>query len=317
MVGRASLQLRADISTITELVMESLGSSTAPSAILLIVIILGVGLFFFYKGIFSAFSILSKGKLTSWQGILVWICSFVLFFSLWDIVSQLESEGINKIPSPVQTFAAAERLLVSGKLLSEAWVSCLRVAIGFVAASLVGVTIGLLAGSFLLINRLVVPVTSFLRYIPPTAFISLLIVYFGIGETYKYAVIFFGVVFFIIQMVIDVVEDIDRRFLEMALTMGHNNWSIFKEVVIPASWPRIWDVLRINLSASWTFLVAAEIIGAERGLGHLISVSQRYLRIDDLYVGILIFGIIGIVTDRVLEWISRNLFRWHYVTINR
>ena len=166
-------------------------------------------------------------------------------------------------------------------------------------------------------NRLIVPVNSFLRYIPPTAFISLLIVYFGIGETYKYAVIFLGVIFFIVQMVIDVVEDIDRRYFEMGLTSGYSNLRVFKEVVVPASWPRVVDVLRINLSAAWTFLVAAELIGAEKGLGHLIAVSQRFLRIDELYVGILSFGIIGIVTDRAIELTSRKLFRWHYVSTNQ
>ena len=131
----------------------------------------------------------------------------------------------------------------------------------------------------------------------------------------KYSVIFFGVVFFIIQMVIDVVEDVESRYLEMALTSGCSNWQIFKDVIIPYSLPRIWDVLRINLSASWTFLVAAELIGSQRGLGHLISVSQRYLRIDELYVGILTFGLIGIITDRSLEILSKFLFRWHYISI--
>jgi NitT/TauT family transport system permease protein len=173
------------------------------------------------------------------------------------------------------------------------------------------------AGSYLLANRLIVPVNSFLRYIPPTAFISLLIVYFGIGETYKYAVVFFGVIFFIIQMVIDVAEDVDKRYLEMGQTSGWGNWDIFNRVVMPASWPRIVDVLRINLSASWTFLVAAEIIGAEKGLGHLISVSQRYLRIDELYVGVLTFGVIGIITDQLIDKSSRKAFRWYYVSLRQ
>ncbi len=288
----------------------SLLSSLAFAAVILFV----VWMLFSRKGILFAFSAFSKGKLTGWQSVLTLICSFIIFLTVWGIFSQLEQEGINKVPSPGQTLAAAGRLIASGKLISEAGISCLRVLIGFTAASLVGVAIGLLAGSFLLVNRLIVPVTSFLRYIPPTAFISLLIVYFGIGETYKYAVIFFGVVFFVIQMVIDVVEDIDRRYLEMALTSGYGNWRVFREVVMSASWPRVWDVLRINLSASWTFLVAAELIGAEKGLGHLIAVSQRYLRIDELYVGILTFGVIGIITDRGLDRVSRILFRWHYVS---
>jgi len=285
---------------------------------LIFVIVAGlVGLVFYRRKLVSALSIFSKGKLSRSDAVLLWIFSFVLFLALWEILSGVEPEGINKIPSPLQTLVAAWRLLVSGKLIDEASISCLRVAIGFTAASLVGVAIGLVAGAFLLANRLIQPVNSFLRYIPPTAFISLLIVYFGIGETYKYAVIFFGVIFFIIQMVIDVVEDIDRRYMEMALTTGYSNWRIFREVVMPASWPRILDVLRINLSASWTFLVAAELIGSQKGLGHLIAVSQRYLRIDELYVGILTFGLIGIVTDRGLEWLSRAIFRWHYVSIKQ
>jgi len=286
------------------------------TSIFVIVVVL-VGVVFRHRKLLSALSTFSKGKLSQSAAVLLWTFSFVLFLALWEILSGIEPEGINKIPSPLQTLAAAWRLFISGKLINEASISCLRVAIGFTAASVVGVSIGLLAGTFLLVNRLIQPVNSFLRYIPPTAFISLLIVYFGIGETYKYAVIFFGVIFFIIQMVIDVVEDIDRRFMEMALTTGYSNWQIFREVVIPASWPRILDVLRINLSASWTFLVAAELIGAQKGLGHLIAVSQRYLRIDELYVGIFTFGLIGIVTDRGLEWLSRVLFRWHYVSIKQ
>jgi NitT/TauT family transport system permease protein len=280
-------------------------------------ILITVWMLFSRRGILFAFSSFSQGRLSKWQGVLVLVCSLALFIALWDFISRLEPENINKIPGPGQTFMAAGRLLASGKLLMEAGISCLRVFIGFTAASIVGVGIGLLAGSFLLANRLIVPVTSFLRYIPPTAFISLLIVYFGIGEMYKYAVIFFGVIFFIIQMVIDAVEDLDRRYMEMALTSGYRNWRIFREVVMPASWPRVWDVLRINLGASWTFLVAAELIGSETGLGHFIAVSQRYLRIDELYVGILTFGVIGIVTDRGLERLSRRMFRWHYVSIKQ
>lgn len=288
-----------------------------PAILIIAANVLLVWLLFHRRGLLGAFSLFSKHRLSRWEVILTWEGSLLLFVAVWDIVSRLEPEGINKIPGPVQTLAAAGRLLASGKLPSEAGISCLRVLVGFSAASVVGVTLGLLAGSFLVVNRLIVPVNSFLRYIPPTAFISLLIVYFGIGETYKYAVIFLGVIFFIVQMVIDVVEDIDRRYFEMGLTSGYSNLRVFKEVVMPASWPRVVDVLRINLSAAWTFLVAAELIGAEKGLGHLIAVSQRFLRIDELYVGILTFGVIGIVTDRAIDLTSRKLFRWHYVVTNQ
>jgi NitT/TauT family transport system permease protein len=241
----------------------------------------------------------------------VFLVSVLGVFSYSGLISPLW------VPAPDQIAVSLSRLIASGVLFSEAAISIWRVLVGFSAASIVGVWVGLLVGSFVSVRTLLLPTNTFLRYIPPTAFISLLIVYFGIGETYKYAVIFFGVVFFIVQMVVDVVDDIDVRHIEMGRTCNFSNPEIFRRVIVPYAMPRVLDVLRINLSAAWTFLVAAEIIGADRGLGHLIAVSQRFLRIDDLYVGILSFGVIGIVTDMTLEILSRKLFRWYYVALGR
>ena len=259
----------------------------------------------------------SEGKISWLSNIFLFVCSIIMVGALWSYVSESEQEGINKVPSPLEVILAFKALLISGKLVEESIASLIRIVVGFSMASLVGVFVGLAASSFILVNRFVIPINSFLRYIPPTAFISLLIVYFGIGETFKYAVIFFGVIFFIVQMVIDVVDDLDKKYLEMAITSGMDNLKIFRKVIIPSSLPRIVDVLRINLSAAWTFLVAAEIVGAEKGLGHLIATSQRYLRIDDLFVGILTFGIIGIITDQLIRMISNYYLRWYYISINR
>ncbi len=269
------------------------------------------------KKLVSELVVFSDGMFSKGEFLLLHFGGAVFFIAIWHIAAGLEPEGINKIPNPFQVLQSFGKLLFSGKLLSEAWFSVRRIIIGFTIASIVGVLLGLLAGSFLLIRHLILPVSSFLRYIPPTAFISLLIVYFGIGEMYKCSVIFLGVIFFIIQMVVDIVEDVDKSYLEMAMTSGFSRWGMFREVIVPFAWPRVFDVLRINLSAAWTFLVAAEIVGAEKGLGHLIAVSQRYLRIDDLFVGILTFGIIGIITDKLLDLTSRKLFRWHYINLKR
>jgi NitT/TauT family transport system permease protein len=254
----------------------------------------------------------------SYRGLfLIYWLSPLFFIGLWGLLTSLEITFLKYVPSPLEVVKSFFNLLFSGELVVEAFISFQRVLIGFIVASVVGVSIGLLAGSFLVVNHLIAPINSFLRYIPPTAFIALLIVYFGVGETFKYAVIFLGVIFFIVQMVIDVVDDVDMRYIEMGLTSGFSRWEIFGKVVVPFCWPRVLDVLRINLSAAWTFLVAAELVGAERGLGHLIAVSQRFLRLDDLYVGILTFGIIGLVTDKLLDALSKWLFRWYYVELKR
>lgn len=236
---------------------------------------------------------------------------------LWGILSYTGLAPAHLLPTPTRLAISAWRLLSSGTLFLEASISLLRVLVGFSCAALVGVSIGLVSGAFVPVRQVVLPANSFLRYIPPTAFIALLIVYFGVGEMYKYAVVFFGIVFFIVQMVVDVVDDVDARQVDMAETSGLADWQIFVAVVVPASMPRILDVLRINLGAAWTFLVAAELIGSERGLGHLIAVSQRYLRLGDLFTGILAFGVIGLVADQILELVARKWFRWYYIALRR
>ena len=248
--------------------------------------------------------------------LLYWGSPF-FFLALWGIASYTGLVSSRSIPTPGAVGRALWILLTSGALALEAVISFQRVIVGFLFASLIGVSLGLAAGAFVVGRQLIRPINSFLRYIPPTAFIVLLIVYFGVGEAFKYAVVFLGIVFFIVQMVVDVVDDVDTRFIEIALTSGLSNREVFKQVILPFSWPRIFDVLRINLSAGWTFLVAAELIGSERGLGHFIAVSQRFLRLDDVYSGILMFGVIGLLTDFGLELLSHKMFRWYYVALKR
>jgi NitT/TauT family transport system permease protein len=113
-------------------------------------------------------------------------------------------------------------------------------------------------------------------------------------------------------MTVDAVEDVDRRYLEMGLLSGMSPFNSFLFVVIPSTLPRIVDILRINLSGAWTFLVAAEVVGAQGGLGHLIAISQRFGRIETLYVGILTFGLIGLMTDYTLQLFTKMVFKWRH-----
>ena len=281
-----------------------------------------LALFWFQLGTaknFSSLAVANGRRLLTGStgfGLLFWT-SPIFLLSVFGIASYSGVVGSTWVPSPHRVILSLFQLISSGILLTEAWASIQRIIIGFSAASVGGVTLGLLAGSFTAARVLILPTNSFLRYIPPTAFIALLIVYFGVGETYKYAVIFFGVVFFIVQMVVDVIDDMDIKHVEMGRTCDLSNTDVFRQVIVPYSTPRIFDVLRINLSAAWTFLVAAELIGADHGLGHLIAISQRFLRIDDLYVGILTFGVIGLVIDVALEFLSQRWFRWYYVSLGR
>lgn len=262
------------------------------------------------------FSSGKSGKSKNLLRLMYWLAP-VLVVALWCTCSAVNLLPDKFVPAPGAVLIAFYKLLVSGTLLLESWISLTRVLIGFTAAAAIGVPLGLFAGTFLIGRQLITPINSFFRYIPPTAFISLLILYCGVGEIFKYTVIFIGGIFFIIQMIIDIVEDLDVSYIEMAVTSGMSNWNIFQRVVLPWSGPRIIDVLRINLSAAWTFLVVAELIGAEQGLGHFIALSQRFLRLDDLFVGIIMFGLIGLITDICLQKLGEVMFTWHNLSLKR
>lgn len=234
------------------------------------------------------------------------------FLTLWWALSVIRPEGITRIPSPLSTALTLCSMLVDGSLPRNIGLSFSRVLVGFSFAAIIGVSIGWIAGTFFVFKRLLLPTNSFLRYIPPTAFATLLIVYFGIGESYKFSVVFVSVFFFIVQMTVDAVEDIDPRYREMGLLSGMNSTALLRYVVLPCTLPRILDILRINISGAWTFLVAAEVIGADGGVGHLIAVSQRFGRIEHLFAAIVTFGFIGILTDFALRIIGEWAFKWKH-----
>ena len=205
--------------------------------------------------------------------------------------------------------------MLDGTLPEAAWTSTVRVAMGFGAAAFLGTALGFFAGVSSRLRALILPVNSFLRYIPPTALVVLLVVYFGLGELFKYAVVFVGVFFFIVQMTIDIMEDLDERYVHLGQTSGLVGFRLLTRVHLPASMPRIVDMWRANLAAAWTFLVAAEIIGSTGGLGHFVVISQRFLRIEDVYAGLIVFGLIGISLDFAIQGSTRLAFRWHSASL--
>lgn len=230
--------------------------------------------------------------------------------ALWYLITSMGWAKPMILPPPHAVFHSAADLLSSGKLVEATLISLRRIAIGFVLAMAIGGTLGLCAGFFRSIRMLLQPPASFLRYIPPTAFVALFILYFGIGEGYKIAVIFAGNIFFIFAMTMDAVDQIDRRYLEMRHVTGENRLGLFQRVILPAMAPRMLEIARVNISGAWIFLVVAEITGSDGGLGFLIAQAQRFLRTEELFVGIITFGIIGLLTDLLLRLLGRWLFPW-------
>ena len=185
-----------------------------------------------------------------------------------------------------------------------------RVLGGFVIAAALAVPLGVAMGAYKPVEAFFEPFISFARYLPASAFIPLLILWLGVGESQKLAVIFIGSFFQIVLMVAVTVGQTRRDLVEAAYTLGANDWGIVKRVLIPYSAPQIAETLRLVLGWAWTYVIVAELIGASNGIGHMITDSQALLATDQIIFGIITIGVIGLISDVAFKRANRKMFGW-------
>jgi NitT/TauT family transport system permease protein len=198
-------------------------------------------------------------------------------------------------------------LQVNG-FLTDIWASTQRILIGFAISAAVGVPLGILMGSFRSVQALFEPVISFARYLPASAFIPLLIVWLGFEESEKVAIIIIGCFFQLTLLVTDISAGVQKELLSIAYTLGATRWQVFTRVLIPASLPGVVDTLRIIIGWAWTYLIVAELVGAETGIGHVIIAAQRTGQTDQIIAAILTIGVLGLITDAAFRFLHRLLF---------
>jgi len=194
------------------------------------------------------------------------------------------------------------------ELLADVGISCFRVIAGWALSALVALPLGLLIGTFRIVQALLEPLTDFIRYMPAVAFIPLVMLWIGIDEGAKVAIIFIGTFF---QMVLMVAEDVRRvpmAQIEVAQTLGAARLEVIEEVIIPSAKPALLDTLRITMGWAWTYLVVAELVAANSGLGYAIIKAQRFLQTDKIFAGILLIGAIGLAMDQAFRLLHRLAF---------
>ena len=165
--------------------------------------------------------------------------------------------------------------------------SCIRIFVSFFAAAAVAIPLGVLMGCFSNLRALLNPTLSGWRYLPAASFMPLLLVWFGPTDTAKLALLFIGVVFFLTALILDNTEAVPNEFVEAALTMGASRREVVLNVVVPAAAPAIFDSMRNMIAVGWTYLVIAEIVGAEDGIGAMMMRAGRTLSVDQIMAGIL------------------------------
>ncbi len=235
---------------------------------------------------------------------------FALVFGIWSALSYGGIVNPLFLPTPTKVLATAIDLFVNGGILSDIGISFSRVLAGFLIAAAIGIPLGIFMGSLRIIEGAFEPIIGFIRYMPASAFIPLLILWIGLGETEKMSVIFLGTFFQLTLMVMDVTKNVQNDLIDVSYTLGAKKRQIFGKVILPASLPGIVDTLRITFGWAWTYLVVAEIVGSSSGLGYMIMQASRFLKPDKIIVGILIIGLLGLITDLLFKAIYRASFSW-------
>ncbi len=245
-----------------------------------------------------------------WLSSLLVISSLVIPLLLWTIVSSLQIIPPIFLPTPIAVIQAGIQMFAENNLLEDIFSSCGRVLIGFAFSALIGVPIGLAMGTFYSMDRIFAPIVGTMRYMPITGFVPLIIIWLGLGEPSKIAIVTLGVLLYNVIMVADAVKFIPNEMINVAYTMGANRWDVVWKVIVPATFPSVLDTLRVNISGAWNFVVIAELLAAQSGLGFRIIQAQRSLQTDKVLVCIFLIGGIGLIIDYGLRWLSHLLAPW-------
>ena len=214
------------------------------------------------------------------------------------------------LPAPHQVAVAGYELIADGSLIKHTAASLFVILSGFILASVVAIPLGIFVGSFRLIEALVEPLNNFVRYLPVSALIPLLILWVGIGFEEKIAVIFLGTFFQQVIMVADVSASVSHDLLEVSYTLGANRRQVVRRVLIPATLPGVMDTLRVTMGWAWTYLVVAELVAANTGLGYMIMNAMRGLFTEQIFLGLLVIGLLGLTTDQAFKVTRRFLLPW-------
>ena len=249
-----------------------------------------------------------KRPISRRTSLLLGVSIWALFFLLWEAAVTLQWVNRLFMPPPEKVLSGLYALLVHDAFGVDIAISIYRIALSFTLACLVAVPLGILMGSFRRIEAFVNPLVSAWRYLPAPSFIPLLLMWFGTGDGQKIALLFIGVIWFLITLIMDHVKSVRRELIETAMTLGGSRWQILRTVVIPASMPNIVVAMRQMLAVSWTYLVIAEIVAATTGIGAMMMRAKRFLHVEKIMAGILVIGVLGLLFDFVFRLLHRLLF---------
>jgi NitT/TauT family transport system permease protein len=217
------------------------------------------------------------------------------------------------LPSPSEVVRGTLQLFFQYDLVGAILISTRRILLAFALASALALPLGILMGAFAPIHQIFEPVMAPLRYMPISAFIPLLILWFGIYEKEKIAFLFLGVFVYLLPVVVTAIRAVPEELVQTALTLGATRLQVVRTILVPAALPEIFDSFRVMNAISWTYVILAEAVNPEHGLGYMVELARTHQKASWSFAGLFVIGGIGLITDQVIRSFSMIMFRWREV----
>ena len=251
-----------------------------------------------------------KKPLSKHRYVLNAVSVFILIIGVWFIVTELNLIKPVILPKPISVVIFIIQGFQTNSLQGDILISLQRILLGFLASAAMGIPLGIFAGTSKLCDSFLRPICEFIRYIPVPTLVPLVMVWVGIGENAKVAVLFLGCVFQLLLMVADDAAAVSEDLLNAGYTLGATRWQTLSRILLPAMLPRIMETLRMIIGWAWTYLTLAELFAAGSGLGYRILKAQHFMQTDRIFGLILMIGVMGLITDRLFMLLNRKLFHW-------
>jgi len=236
--------------------------------------------------------------------------TFVMIFITWLLLCNSGKIKSIFLPHPLKVIQDIFMGAADGSLWINIGYSVFRITMGFIISVVIGVPLGILAGSFKPLEAVIAPVCEFIRYMPVPAFVPLVMVWCGIGEWAKIIIVFLGCFFQLVLMIADDTRSVSDDLLSSSYTLGTRRWTTITKVLIPAAAPQIMLTLRMMIGWGWTYLTVAELVASSSGLGYSILKAERFLHTESIFSGILVIGTLGLITDRLFAFAINKMFPW-------
>jgi NitT/TauT family transport system permease protein len=242
--------------------------------------------------------------------IVLGVFGFAIFLTAWHLIAISGAIRPEFLPTPWAVAQAFVSLFTERDFATDIGISVGRVWFAFLLAVIVAIPLGLLMSTYRAVGALLEPFIDFIRYLPVPALVPLLVIWFGVGEASKIAVLWMGTFFQLILLIADDTKRVPSEYIESGHTLGASKGEIMRHIIVPAALPNMVDNLRITLGWCWTYLIVAEIVAANSGIGHVIWSLRRFVKTPEVMAGIIAIGIIGLLTDQAFRFAHARLFSY-------